>query len=52
MKRFTRIVLWVLLAELVVGVAIGTRIRTELERPVQYLGAASLVVPAQPLHVG
>jgi hypothetical protein len=49
MKKFSRIVLWVVLAELVVGAAIGTRIRTQLERPTTYLG---LSVAAQPLHVG
>jgi hypothetical protein len=49
MKRFSRIVLWVLLAELVLGAAIGTRIRTQLERPTTYLGFS---VAAEPLHVG
>jgi len=49
MKRFSRIVLWVLLAELVVGAAIGTRLRTKLERPISYLG---FTLPAEPLHVG
>jgi len=49
MKRFSRIVLWVILIELVVSVAIGTRLRNQLERPVQYLGS---VLAAQPLHVG
>jgi hypothetical protein len=53
MKRFSRIVLWVLLVELVISVAIGTRLRNQLERPVQYLGAtAPSVLAAQPLHVG
>jgi hypothetical protein len=41
MKRFSRIVLWVLLVELVISVAIGTRLRNQLERPVQYLGATA-----------
>ena len=53
MKRFSRIVLWVILIELVVSVAIGTRLRNQLERPVQYLGAADgSLLAAQPLHVG
>ena len=42
MKRFSRIVLWVLLVELVISVAIGTRLRNQLERPVQYLGATAV----------
>ena len=49
MKRFSRIVLWVLLGELVVFAAIGTRIRHQLERPTTYLGFS---VAAQPLDVG
>jgi hypothetical protein len=49
MKRFSRIVLWVLLIELVLSVAIGTRLREQLERPVQYLGS---VLASQPLDVG
>ena len=49
MKKFSRIVLWVLLAELVVGAAIGTRLRTQLERPTTYLGFS---VTSEPLHVG
>jgi hypothetical protein len=49
MKRFSRIVLWVLLVELVLSVAIGTRLRSQLERPVQYLGS---VLASEPLHVG
>jgi hypothetical protein len=60
MKRFSRIVLWVILIELVVSVAIGTRLRNQLERPVQYLGAVekypgavdASVLAAQPLHAG
>lgn len=60
MKRFSRVVLWVILIELVVSVAIGTRLRNQLERPVQYLGAVdqylgaadASVLAAEPLHVG
>jgi len=53
MKRFSKIVLWVLLIELVMSVAIGTRLRSQLERPVQYLGAAGpSVLAPEPLHVG
>jgi hypothetical protein len=42
MKRFSRIVLWLLLVELVISVAVGTRLRNQLERPVQYLGATAV----------
>jgi hypothetical protein len=49
MKRLSRIVLLVLVVELVIGAAIGTRIRKQLESPVQYLGSS---FAAQPLHVG
>ena len=49
MKRFSRIVLWVLLVELVISVAIGTRLRNQLERPVSYLGS---LLASEPLHVG
>jgi len=48
-KRLSRIFWWVLLAELVLAFAFGTRIRTRFEHPVTYLG---LSVPAQPLDVG
>jgi hypothetical protein len=48
MKRFSRIVLWIVLLELVLSVAIGTRLRNQLERPVSYLG----FVAPQPLDVG
>lgn len=49
MKRLARIVMLVLLVELVIGAAIGTRIRKQLEAPVRYLGSG---FAAQPLHVG
>jgi hypothetical protein len=49
MRRLSRIVVLVLLVELVIGAAIGTRIRKQLEAPVRYLGSS---FPAQPLHVG
>jgi hypothetical protein len=48
-KRFSRIVLWLLLIELVIAFAIGTRLRNEAERPLTYLGS---VVPSEPLDVG
>jgi len=51
MKRLGRIVVLVLLVELVLGAALGTRIRKQLERPLTYLGSTSLV-SSQPLHVG
>ena len=49
MRKLSRIVVLVLLVELVIGAAIGTRIRKQLEAPVRYLGSS---FPAQPLHVG
>jgi hypothetical protein len=49
MKRFSKLVLWVLLVELVISFAIGARLRSQLERPVQYLGS---VLAPQPLDVG
>ena len=49
MRRLSRIVVLVLLVELVIGAAIGTRIRKQLEAPVRYLGSS---FAAQPLHVG
>ena len=53
MKRLSKIVVLVLLVELVIGAAIGTRIRRQLERPTTYLGAAGSSAPARaPLHVG
>jgi hypothetical protein len=39
MKRLSKIVVLLLLAELVIGAAIGTRIRKQLESPVRYLGS-------------
>jgi hypothetical protein len=48
MKRLSKFVVLLLLAELVIGAAIGTRIRKQLESPVRYLGAAS----APPVHLG
>jgi hypothetical protein len=49
MKRFTRIVLLLLLVELVIAAAFGTRIRRQLEQPVTYLGS---VLAPQPFDVG
>jgi hypothetical protein len=49
MRRLSRIVVLLLLVELVIGAAIGTRIRKQLESPVRYLGSG---LAAQPLHVG
>ena len=49
MRRLSKIVVLVLLIELVIGAALGTRIRKQLERPISYLGSAP---PAAPLHVG
>ena len=48
MKRFSRFVMLVLLVELVIGAAIGTRIRKQLESPVRYLGSG-LATEAIPL---
>jgi hypothetical protein len=50
MKRFTRLVLLLLLVEIVIAAALGTRVRRQLEQPVTYLGR--FLVPAEPLHVG
>jgi len=49
MRRFSKLVLWVLLIELLLSVAIGTRLRRQMERPVTYLGSA---LASQPLDVG
>jgi hypothetical protein len=49
MKRFTRLVLLLLLVELVIAAAFGTRVRRQLEQPATYLGS---VVAPQPLDVG
>jgi hypothetical protein len=49
MKRLSKIVVLLLLVELVIGAAIGTRIRKQLEKPISYLGS----IPAsEPFHVG
>jgi hypothetical protein len=48
MKRFSKLVLWVLLIELVISIAIGTRLRNQAERPTTYLG----LLATQPLDVG
>jgi hypothetical protein len=49
MKRLSKIVVLFLLIELVIGAAIGTRIRKQLEKPISYLGSFSA---SQPLDVG
>jgi hypothetical protein len=49
MKRLSKIVVLLLLVELVIGAALGTRIRKQLEKPQSYLG--STPAPA-PLDVG
>ena len=49
MRRLSRIVVLVLLVELVIGAAIGTRIRKQLEAPVHYLGSSHV---AEVLRVG
>jgi HAMP domain-containing protein len=49
MKRLSKIVVLLLLVELVIGAAIGTRIRKQLERPISYLGS---LPSAAPLDVG
>jgi hypothetical protein len=41
MRRLSKLVVLLLLVELVIGAAIGTRIRKQLEAPVHYLGSAS-----------
>jgi hypothetical protein len=48
MKRLSKIVVLLLLIELVIGAAIGTRIRKQLEKPISYLGSC---LPAAPLDV-
>jgi hypothetical protein len=40
MKRFSRLVFWVLVIELVLTAAYVTRVRREAEKPLRYLGAA------------
>jgi HAMP domain-containing protein len=49
MKRLSKIVVLLLLIELVIGAAIGTRIRKQLEKPISYLGS---LAASEPLHVG
>jgi hypothetical protein len=49
MKRLSKVVVLLLLIELVIGAAIGTRIRKQLEKPISYLGSVSATLP---LHVG
>jgi len=49
MRRLSRIVVLVLVVELVIGAAIGTRIRKQLEAPIRYLGSG---FAAQPQNVG
>jgi hypothetical protein len=49
MRRISRIVVLLLLIELVIGAAIGTRIRKQLEAPIHYLGSD---VATLPFHVG
>ena len=49
MKRISKLVVLVVLIELVIGAALGTRIRKQLEKPISYLGSAPT---AEPLHVG
>ena len=49
MRRLSRIVVLVLVIELVIGAAIGTRIRKQLEAPIRYLGSS---LAAHPLYVG
>jgi hypothetical protein len=45
MKRLSKIVVLLLLIELVIGAAIGTRIRKQLESPVSYLGSSPPPAP-------
>jgi hypothetical protein len=52
MRRFSKWVLWLLLIELVLSVAVGLRLRAEMERPLTYLGAAGSLVAPEPLDVG
>ena len=49
MKRLSKIVVLLLLVELVIGAALGTRIRKQLEKPISYLGSS---FAAMPLDVG
>jgi hypothetical protein len=49
MKRLSKIVVLLLLIELVIGAAIGTRIRKQLEKPISYLGSS---LASEPLDVG
>ena len=48
MKRLSKIVMLLLLIELVIGAALGTRIRKQLEKPLSYLGSA---LASEPLDV-
>jgi hypothetical protein len=41
MRRFSRLVLLLLLIELVITIAIVTRLRNQAEKPVRYLGLRS-----------
>ena len=49
MKRLSKIVVLLLLVELVIGAALGTRIRKQLEKPQSYLGS---LAASEPFHVG
>ena len=49
MRQLSKFVVLLLLIELVIGAAIGTRIRKQLESPMHYLGSS---VATRPLHVG
>ena len=49
MRQLSKFVVVLLLIELVIGAAIGTRIRKQLESPLHYLGSS---VAAPPLPVG
>ena len=41
-----------LLCSLLAGFALGTCLRREVERPIEYIGRSDRLAPALPLHVG
>ena len=51
--KFLRLLLWSIIASALIGLAIGTLIRTRLEAPRYYIGAvrSDSALAAVPLHV-
>ncbi len=46
--KFLRRILLILLVSLLVGLAIGTAMRMRLERPIRYIGSATVQDPSDP----